>query len=197
MPCRWQAAASSCMGSRWKGVASTMLYLLALELNMAKPSWCLAVITMYFMPGILGDRHPLVGVEPHGLNSRRSFSYSATGILAWFMIHSPMPGTSLPFHCRREARRAPVDEHAEAGIAPPLQAPFAFGIGEEGAPEQRATIRRMKRYFPERFISSLAEPVTIKLLCGPKAMISLREWLLLRTLFFPLWLAVVPRRQRG
>ena len=45
-----QAAASSPTTSRSKGEDSQMLNLLTLERNMAKPSWCFAVKTMYFAP---------------------------------------------------------------------------------------------------------------------------------------------------
>ena len=55
MPCRFASSASSRSGSRLNGVASTMLNALAFESNIAKPSWCLAVITMYFMPAALAS----------------------------------------------------------------------------------------------------------------------------------------------
>ena len=68
MPGLAQASASSFIGSRPKGVASTMLYVLAFESNMAKPSWCLAVMTMYFMPASLASRTHSSASNFTGLN---------------------------------------------------------------------------------------------------------------------------------
>ena len=50
MPCLRHSSASSRSGSRWNGVACDDVEGFAFESNMAKPSWCLAVMTMYFMP---------------------------------------------------------------------------------------------------------------------------------------------------
>ena len=75
-----------------------MLYLLTSESYMAKPSWCLLVITMYFMPASSAIWTHSSALNFTGLNCVASCSYSATGILARFMIHSPMPGMGWPFH---------------------------------------------------------------------------------------------------
>ena len=65
---------------------------------MAKPSWCLLVMTMYFMPASSAICTHSSALNLTGLNCVASCSYSFTGIFALFMIHSPMPGTGLPFH---------------------------------------------------------------------------------------------------
>src|SRR5258708_4549527 len=71
---------------------------LALDPNIANPSWCLDVITMYFMPEFLAIATHSSALNFTGSNRGASCSYSRTGILAWFMIHSPRPGTGCPFH---------------------------------------------------------------------------------------------------
>ena len=49
--------------------------------------------------GVLGELDPGVGVELHGVELRgECLVFAAPGIFARFMIHSPMPGTVLPFH---------------------------------------------------------------------------------------------------
>ena len=46
------------------------------------------------------------------------------------MIHSPMPGMLLAVpRAGGDGVEAPVDEHAEAGLAPPLHAGVALGGG--------------------------------------------------------------------
>ncbi len=92
---------------------------------MAKPSWCLLVITMYFIPASSAICTHSSALNFTGLNWVASCSYSFTGILARFMIHSPMPGIGLPFpFAGGDAVQAPVDEQAELGLAEP----FHFGI---------------------------------------------------------------------
>src|SRR5262245_30307985 len=85
---RRQAAAISFMMSRWKGVdmTSQSVYLLS---KRQKPSWCLLVITMYFMPAALARRTQASASNFTGLNWVLYFSYSASGILASWRIHSP------------------------------------------------------------------------------------------------------------
>ena len=53
---------------------------------------------MYFCPASLAMRPIARHRISTGLNCFASCSYSATGIFARFMIHSPMPGICLPFH---------------------------------------------------------------------------------------------------
>ena len=72
--------------------------MLTFESNSAKPSWCLDVITMYFMPASFASWTQASASNFTGLNCLASCSYSGTGICARFMIHSPMPGMRLPFH---------------------------------------------------------------------------------------------------
>src|ERR1035438_8299663 len=92
---RAAAAASSLSGSRLKGVASTMLYFVTLEPNMAKPSWCLLVMTMYFIPASSASFTHSSALNFTGLNCEASCSYSFTGIFPRFMIHSPFVGGKL------------------------------------------------------------------------------------------------------
>jgi hypothetical protein len=75
-----------------------MLYLLTLEPYIAKPSWCFDVMTMYFAPALLATATHSSALNFTGLNCFASCSYSATGIIARFMIHSPIPAIGLPFH---------------------------------------------------------------------------------------------------
>ena len=57
------------MGSRLKGVPATMLKSFAFESYMAKPSWCLEVMTMYFMPADLARATMSWAEKPVGLKS--------------------------------------------------------------------------------------------------------------------------------
>ena len=75
-----------------------MLYLLTSDRYIAKPSWCLLVITMYFMPASCAICTHSSALNLTGLNWAARGSYSFTGILPRFMIHSPRPGIGLPFH---------------------------------------------------------------------------------------------------
>ena len=69
MPYFRQAAASSSSGSRPNGVASYDVAVgLAFEWNIAKPSWCLEVMTMYFMPASLAMRTHSSALNLTGLN---------------------------------------------------------------------------------------------------------------------------------
>ena len=69
MPYFRQAAASSFSGSRPNGDAFTMFQSEAFESNMAKPSWCFEVMTMYFMPASLAVRTHSSALNLTGLNS--------------------------------------------------------------------------------------------------------------------------------
>ena len=61
----------------------------ALVANMAKPSWCLAVMTRYFMPASRASFTQASASNCTGLNWGATAAYSAMGILAWSMICSP------------------------------------------------------------------------------------------------------------
>ena len=93
---RWQAAASSPMISRPKGVAFTTLKSLHGESNIAKPSWCFDPITMYFIPARRAAATHSFASNCTGLNRFASSRISATGILLFNWINSPKP--PLPFH---------------------------------------------------------------------------------------------------
>src|SRR5258708_32168061 len=96
MPRFAQASASAFRMSRLDEVASTTLYLLTADLNIAKPSWCFEVMTMYFMPASCASWTHSAGLHLTGLNCAASFSYSVTGSFERFMIHSPSPGDRVP-----------------------------------------------------------------------------------------------------
>ena len=100
MPCLRQAAASSLSGSRWNGVASTILKGLAAVWNIAKPSWCFAVMTMYRMPAFLAASTHFSASYLAGLKSLAMAAYSAIGACAPHISHSAQPLTlpPLPFH---------------------------------------------------------------------------------------------------
>ena len=65
---------------------------------MQKPSWCLDVMTTYFIPAALATRAHSLASNFVGLNCLASCSYSAIGILWWSMIHSPACEGFFPFH---------------------------------------------------------------------------------------------------
>src|SRR4051794_28730201 len=65
---------------------------------MANPSWCFDVITMYFIPASCAICTHSSALNFTGLNCLASCSYSETGILARFIIHSPRPAIFSPFH---------------------------------------------------------------------------------------------------
>ena len=82
MPWRAHASASSFIGSRPNGVASTMSYSVTFESYMQKPSWCLAVIVRYFWPARFASETQASASNFVGLNCLASCSYSAIGIRA-------------------------------------------------------------------------------------------------------------------
>ena len=102
----------------------------AFESNMAKPSWCLEVMTMYFMPASLAVRTHSSALNFTGLNSLAYSRYSATGILP--RVHDPLADAVDPLAvvgAGGDGIDAPVNEHAEAGRAPPGHAGVALGGG--------------------------------------------------------------------
>ena len=130
MPCLRHSSASSLRGSRLKGVAATMLKGFALESNMAKPSWCLAVMTMYFMPADLARATMSCALKPVGLNCGGEGLVVGDGDGG--VVHDPLADAgdllAVPV-AGGDGVEAPVDEHAEAGFAPPLHAGVASGRG--------------------------------------------------------------------
>ena len=117
------SAASSFSGSRLKGVAATMLNGFAFESNMAKPSWCLAVMTMYFMPAALASATISCALKPVGLNCAGERFVVGDGDGG--VVHDPLADAgdllAVP-GAGGDGVEAPVDEHAEAGLAPPRHA---------------------------------------------------------------------------
>ena len=74
-----------------------MSYFDTFESNSAKPSWCLDVMMMYFMPASAAVRTQASASYFTGLNARTNCSYSLTGTCARLMIHSPMSATRSPW----------------------------------------------------------------------------------------------------
>ena len=110
-----------------------MFQSLALESNMAKPSWCLEVMTMYFMPASLASAHPFVGVVLHRVELLRVLAVFGDGDLA--VVHDPFADAAdllALVSAGRDGIDAPVDEHAEAGLAPPFHAGVALVGGFVG-----------------------------------------------------------------
>ena len=66
---------------------------LAAVSNIAKPSWCLDVMMMYFIPASLASCTMASASNPEGLNDAARDMYSLYGMSAWaeFMIHSALP----------------------------------------------------------------------------------------------------------
>ena len=56
---------------------------------MPKPSWCLLVMTRYFMPAFLATATHCLASNFTGLNRRANCSYWETGILVSSRNHSP------------------------------------------------------------------------------------------------------------
>ena len=100
----------------------------AWESNMAKPSWCLLVITRYFMPASLARRAPLVGLEFAGIESFGEFPVLGDGDFA--PVHDPLANALnlLPLvGASGNGIHAPVNEHAEARFPPPAHAGVTLG----------------------------------------------------------------------
>ena len=133
MPPRAQASASSFRMSRLNGVASTMLYGLALDLNMAKPSWCLDVMTMYFMPASFASLHPGVRVELDRVEAGREPLVLLDRHLR--TQHHPFAearrALAVPF-ARRYGVEAPMNEEAVLGVTEPFEALLLCGIRSRG-----------------------------------------------------------------
>ena len=93
--------------------------------------------------GVLGDRHPLVGVELHRVELLGVAGVFGHGDLA--VVHDPLADAAdllAVVGAGGHAVEAPVDEHAEAGLAPPLHAGVALGLGLGG---RRRRSRRFAR----------------------------------------------------
>ena len=127
-----------------------MLYAAPCESNMAKPSWCLEVMTMYFMPASLAVRTHSSALNLTGLNSLAKCAVFGDGDLA--VVHDPLADTFdllALVGAGRDRIDAPMDEHAEAGLAPPFHAGVALGrrfgeraISRQPAPGRKRSLRR-------------------------------------------------------
>ena len=60
------------------------------ESNIAKPSWCLLVIVMYFIPAAFTSATHAAGSNFTGSNCGASVSYSETVMPRLFITHSPL-----------------------------------------------------------------------------------------------------------
>src|SRR5579872_4482906 len=97
MPASLQAAANSFNGSRPNGV-DLMHQSVSAELYIPNPSWCLLVMTMYFIPAFFAMATQWRASNFTGLNCGTSLAYCESGIRMSFMIHSPAPDVGLPSH---------------------------------------------------------------------------------------------------
>ena len=107
-----------------------------LRIAQPKPSWCLVVMTMYFIPPALADaprgRRRTSRIEPRA-NCRRRRSGS------WRCCGSTRRSRSGRSTRRRNRVESPVDEHPEARLAPPVEARVSRGAGT--APGVCAAVR--------------------------------------------------------
>jgi hypothetical protein len=89
---------------------------------------------MYFMPASFARRTQASASYFTGLKSLAiGLVVGHQGILPRFMIHSPMPGICLPcVGAGGHGVDAPVDEHAEARLAPPAHARVLLLLGLVG-----------------------------------------------------------------
>ena len=79
-----------------KGVALVIVQSFTLESNIANPSWCFVVITMYLIPADFAALTNLAASNFSAVKSGANFRYSFTGIFPRDMIHSPLPATGFP-----------------------------------------------------------------------------------------------------
>src|SRR5258708_8336846 len=96
MPRFAQASASAFRMSRLDEVASTTLYLLAADLNIAKPSWCFEVMTMYFMPAPCSSWTHSSGLSLQGLTCAATSPHPVTTPFSRFLLTPPLPHHLLP-----------------------------------------------------------------------------------------------------
>ena len=82
-----------------------------LESHMAKPSWCLLVIVMYFMPAAFASATQAAGSNSVGLNWRRQLFILRDRHFA--IVHHPLAVAEHGVH-------APMDEQAEPGVLEPF-----------------------------------------------------------------------------
>ena len=79
-------------------------------------------------PRGLGEGHNIPSAEAGGIELGREGLVLRDRDRALFIIHSPMPGICFPAPgAGRDGVKAPVDEHTEAGFAPPLHPDIALG----------------------------------------------------------------------
>jgi hypothetical protein len=62
------------------------------------PSWCFDVMTMYFIPASFAIRTHSAALNLTGSKRVANFSYSARGMFAHDMIHSPISVDRLPWY---------------------------------------------------------------------------------------------------
>ena len=84
------------MMSRLNGVDMTSKSV-SLESKRQKPSWCFDVMTMYFIPAVLGHADPLVGIEFHRVELRDE-SCRTPGAGSWRSPGSIRHDWFVPFH---------------------------------------------------------------------------------------------------
>ena len=118
-----RGVASALIASRVIGRRVDDVVLDTFESKFAKPSWCLDVIMMYFIPASFAVLTQASASNCTGLNCLASCAYSATGIRA--RAHDPLAeavdALAVPGAGRHRVE-PPVDEHPEARVAPPCHA---------------------------------------------------------------------------
>ena len=120
MPASLQAAASSLSGSRGKGV-DFRHQSVNCERYMPKPSWCLLVMTMYFMPASLAIFTHSAASNFTGLNFPSELLI--LGYRELCLFEKPLAVLVVVFPLARgHGVHAPVDEHPEPCLAKPFHA---------------------------------------------------------------------------
>lgn len=88
--------------------------------------------------GVLGDGDPLVRVEPDGVEFIGEFLVVFDGNFG--VVHDPLADAgdffAIPI-AGGQRIEAPVDEHAETRVAPPVEAAFAFRVRGRGGGRER------------------------------------------------------------
>ena len=156
-----------------------MLYFDAFDAYIAKPSQCLAVITMYFMPAAWAMAAHSSARNLTGLNRGAKVSVAGHGNLR--VVHDPFAGAVDAFalvRARRQGVDPPVDEHAESRFAPPAHPGVALLLALRGrrlgGPKRRTwSDQRRARQNPWRSkniewkVSCWSAP-DFSRLCGPR-----------------------------
>ena len=154
MPASLQASASSLSGSRWKGV-DLMHQSVRLGAEHAEAVVVLGGDDDVFHAGVLGQAHPLLGVELHRVELAGELLVLRDGHLGLLEEPFAVVGLALPL-AGGHGIDAPVNEQPEAGLAEPGHALVArrlgFGGGsrarlhEEGQGQQQGWLKSLEDF---------------------------------------------------